>query len=397
MSEKLKIIAPDRQQHGEELVDLVCKTFGRYSEHLLFAREFMLNDPMYSFPASRIGILDGRIVTHFGVYDYQMCVGIARLRTAGIGSVGTHYDYRKRGLMEQTARDCIDGMREAGFDFSILFGIPDFYHRFGYSRAWSEREIGLSLVDLPEPATGLTEFVLERRPDLERLFNRYHADITGTAVRPTHDKWNPRQKQIAFSWKDGRGKVAGYVVVEDKGPRIDVIEAVGDSQKILAALSFAARKFVCDEIRFVYLPHHTPLAKTLRRGNAQEKIVHFKNANALARVIHLPRALSKMTGEFSRRLSDAGLHDYHGKLALTDGQDSVTLHIAGREVKTTVKREQTPHTLRADNMISQFVLGTDSPDEILEAGDMKVTGDARFLIPALFPNQHPMLHAQDRY
>src|SRR6185437_12144988 len=71
ISSNLHIIAPDPQKHGEEMMDLLAKSFGCYSDHFPVVQQDMRNDPFYSYPASRIGILDGKIVTHFGVYEYQ--------------------------------------------------------------------------------------------------------------------------------------------------------------------------------------------------------------------------------------------------------------------------------------------------------------------------------------
>ena len=84
MAEKFQIVPPDRQKHGEQIFDLVCKTFGNYAEGKPHVGEWILDDPFYSLAATRIGIIGEQVVTHFGVYDYPMCVGTARLRTGGM-------------------------------------------------------------------------------------------------------------------------------------------------------------------------------------------------------------------------------------------------------------------------------------------------------------------------
>jgi len=38
--------------------------------------------------------------------------------------------------MAKTVAATIEAMSQVGYDMTVLFGIPDFYHRFGYVRAW---------------------------------------------------------------------------------------------------------------------------------------------------------------------------------------------------------------------------------------------------------------------
>jgi predicted acetyltransferase len=399
MLKGFRIIPVDPLEHGPELTDFLCKVFGNYAERIAITPKWMLEDSFYSPIASRIGIMDGKIVTHYGVFDYQMRVGAARLRTAGIGSVATHWEYRKRGLMDLTIRNCIAGMRQMGFDFSILFGIQNFYEKFGYTRAWSDRELTVTLADLPEPmpAGRIKEFSFERDGEFERLFNRYSAGLTGSAVRPTYHSWNLRKKRVGFRWNDSSRRTTGYVAVEDKGPRVDILEAIGEPEAVLAAIAFIARRFSVDEVRFVCLHHEAPLAKRLRRANCVERVTHMRNGGALARVILLGQALGKMAGELSRRVVAAGLGDYQGTLTIQSGGERVALSIERGNVRVSDQQVQTRHSLRAGDEISQLILGTDDPSEVVEAAKMRLTGDAKFLVPALFPSQYPTLAALDHY
>ncbi len=54
---------------------------------------------------SRIGCLDGEVVSVFGVYDISMRIGIARMRAAGFNLDATHPDHQGRAqeLMKKTA------------------------------------------------------------------------------------------------------------------------------------------------------------------------------------------------------------------------------------------------------------------------------------------------------
>jgi predicted acetyltransferase len=133
---RLELFAPDPRLHGEELIDLIAKSFGSYFRMRDNCRKGYVLDSHYDWQASRIGLIDGRIVTHYGVWGYDMRIGAACVRVGGIGGVATHAGFRKRGLMAKTVAATIEAMSQVGYDMTVLFGIPDLYHRFGYVRAW---------------------------------------------------------------------------------------------------------------------------------------------------------------------------------------------------------------------------------------------------------------------
>jgi GNAT superfamily N-acetyltransferase len=133
-SSEFQVIPPDRLRHLDEMSDLMAKVFSDvgYFEFRNQCRRWYVNHSHYDWRVSRIGILDGRIITHYGVWGYDMRIGSAVVRAGGIGGVATHGDFRRRGFMARTVRASLDAMRGNGYDITILFGINDFYHGFGY-------------------------------------------------------------------------------------------------------------------------------------------------------------------------------------------------------------------------------------------------------------------------
>jgi predicted acetyltransferase len=63
---------------------------------------------------SRIALMGGQLMAYWGVYDLQMRIGAARVRTAGINLPMTHPEYRRRGLMPQAFAHSLAAMREHG-------------------------------------------------------------------------------------------------------------------------------------------------------------------------------------------------------------------------------------------------------------------------------------------
>ena len=128
----MDIISPRRADHLGTLSDVFARTFSDYWTQVEYASRGYFAESPYDWDASRVGVADGQVVTHFGVWGFDMRVGRCVVRLAGIGAVATLKTHRGGGLMARTAGDCVRGMDAAGYDMSLLFGIPNFYHRFGY-------------------------------------------------------------------------------------------------------------------------------------------------------------------------------------------------------------------------------------------------------------------------
>lgn len=413
----LTVIAPNPQIHKDELYDLVCRTFENYNSFMTLVRGGYIEDSHYDWSATRIGLCkdapgsgSGKIVTHFGVWDHQIRIGSALVRVGGSGAVATHSAYRHRGYMEQTAQATIEAMRELGYDFSILFGISNFYHRFGYTRAWSDATYFLPLTELPEPADKKTRklvlhtFPEPMRPDLNKLFNAHNAGHTGTAVRPTFHHANSRGDRKGYQWNrpGTKSMAAGYIVVMVQSPRLRVIETVGSTPDICQAIRQVARELNCPELSFDHLPYDSDLARQLRRGNCRQEIGYAKNGSALIRTINLPQALTKLSRELARRLAHSPLAGWRGQLLLADGRESALLNISPGRIEVTPgttkkSARSTRHAIRGGDAIAQLLLGTTDPRETAANYNFQITGDARQLLPVLFPDQHPTLQEIDKY
>lgn len=408
MTAELEIVAPDRNRHAEEIIDLCAKVFSSqgYYDMAACCRESYLLNSHYDWQASRIGMMDGRIVTHWGVWDYQMRLGQGFLRVGGIGLVATHGQYRKRGLMAQTIPPALEAMAQAGYDMSLLFGIPDFYHRFGYLRAWSDTHYLLSLGQLPSepPAFGVEASPARHTDEMGRLYNRYAAGFAGTAVRPTYPvRGNLIGNWQIHSWRTPAGKLAGYVVTQspERGTqhRMLVAEAVGRPQDVLAVAAAAARKAGLTEVKFVTLNHEGDLARTLRDGNCRAETFYHRNAGALARIMNLHSTCAKLLPGLSARLADSTMAGWEGHLAVRYGDQAVGLDIARGDIS--IAKASRPgrgaHVLDAGDRLIQLLMGTDQPDEVLCNPAVRCRGDAAALARILFPARHPLLSRWDGF
>ena len=76
---------------------------------------------------------DEEMVSQLGLREYQMRFGSAQLKMGGIDGVGTPEEHRNKGYSRRVMEHTIEYMNENEYDVSMLFGIPNFYYKFGYA------------------------------------------------------------------------------------------------------------------------------------------------------------------------------------------------------------------------------------------------------------------------
>jgi len=411
-SDHLVVVAPDPRKHRDELMDMLSKVFsgGGYFRMLDNCLKGYIVGSRYDWSTSRIGILDGRIVTHWGVWDYQMRIGSARVRTAGSGMVATHGRYQRRGLMDRTIRQAIPAMDEAGYDVSVLFGIRDFYHRFGYVRAWPERAWVVKVNDLPRERPSIRPNRLPKggmMRQVEDLYNHTYALATGTAVRPTFLRRNDR-KDKGWCWCDRTGRITGYAIVQGWADKPEVLESAGDAEQLLRVLGMLCRRERVEEIRFVDLPWESPLRRRLSAGTARLETQYVRSGKAMIRNINLQRTITKLASELTRRLGRSGLADWTGKLTIADHGQKAGLEIVRGKVHAADKVGWQGKNDPGDSKVrrawihggwevASLLIGADNPYNIASICRTILGGDARDLLGVLFPDQHPGLCHWDRF
>ncbi len=398
--DQVQIAAPDPRRHREALIDLVAKTFpggGGYWQARDRYRRKCSRRSNYDWVATRAALVDGRPVTHFGVWDYRMRIGSVEVRTGGIGNVATDGDYRKRGLMARTAEASLAALRELGYDMSILWAIPDFYHRFGYVRSWPDTTWTVRLGDLPRERARVKRrrITVPVGAEFDALYNRTHAGLTGTAVRPTY-RCNHWDDVAGLRWDDRRGRLAGYVIFGQDRWRLRCPEGCGDPDEVLRVLAAEARRRRCTEVQFTDLHQRTGLARRIRRGPWRAESHQVSRGGPMVCIVSLAGTLARMAGELERRLAESAAGTWRGKLLLSSGRERATLAIDRGKVRVGPP-EKTKHAIRGGDALAQLLIGTDEPDEVIAVAGMRISGEGRRLARALFPAQQPRLSSWDRF
>ncbi len=344
------------------------------------------------------------------VWGLKLCmrVGSVRVRIGGITNVETPEKHRLKGYSSRAMWAAIEMMEDNGYDMSVLFGIPDFYHRFGYAAVFPESWLYVKTQDLLRAEARYAARLMRRKndlPELLQLYNHNHAERTGTLVRPKTWRCRRPWPLDVIVALDARKRVVGYLKYlkederfkDDRPDGVD-IEAWDDSVfgTLAAALGRRARRRDVSEVRFWLPPDHSFGAFCAGLGCRWE-IYHTPKSKAMGRIICLERLMKKLTPELGRRL-EAAESSWKGELSLVTDIGVVGLEVDGRGVQLRSPQRRNASVIEIPQMaLTQLVMGYRSVDDV--SRDPGVTIPAR-LVPvmeALFPKGQPYMAHPDRF
>ncbi|HET6312623.1 MAG TPA: GNAT family N-acetyltransferase [Chloroflexia bacterium] len=394
--EPVSIVAPGKRKHAEQIFELVATQWR--DDLKRHAREGRINRSHYDWKTSRVGIANGRVVAHFGVYNLTMRVGTARVATAGVNLVVTDPDFRQRGLMPSTIRASLDAMRKNGYELSLVCNaIANYYTRFGYVSAWPEHDVTVRARDLPHdgPDFRLHRFAPRHRPELSQLYNTENATLTGTVVRPTFLRTKEPGDLYGYTWGVGEA-VRGYLMydVVSNGRAVWHYDSAGDAGERLRVMGQIERRAGCEEVRFISLHPNSGMARAIRTLNSTADETYRPTGGWLVRVINLRTLFEKLAGELSRRLACSHLAGWRGNLLIASQHEQVLLSIDRSRVEM-LPPEDAEHEIRGGEAIARLVIGSAEPDELVKAHNMQLSGDGMALATVLFPAQRPQMGNAD--
>ena len=79
--------------------------------------------------------LDGKSVSRLWLSAHTLHIGEALVRMDGVGGVGTDEAYRSKGYSRRVLEASVEHMIKGDAALSMLYGIRDFYTKFGYATA----------------------------------------------------------------------------------------------------------------------------------------------------------------------------------------------------------------------------------------------------------------------
>lgn len=403
----IRIGFPLDEQELTETIEMTARSF-RGSASKEAVAEFRGNRkrPGFRPRLQRILKLNGRIVAGALIVDKKMRLGQSVLRCGGIADVATDPDWRHRGLGRRMMDHSIEFMTRQRYDVSLLFGIEDYYHKFGYRPAGCESHLTLALSDAGHAGAGpLKASAIKRSdlPEVARLRASTDRNVPVTFDRPLaywQHLWprirtarvirDPRGKLLA-AWQ-GHVAEGVYEVREVVAePRVEVMSAV------IAHCSHFAQRDGADRIRF-HISHDHPFASCCLEWGAELCARYPRNSGCMVRFLNLRSAFTKLLPEFSARLCRASAAHHQRTLTFDTDLGENGLIVSASGVSFSDRPQPGALQVRLDQgRLAQLVCGYRGVDDLRQLPDVRIDAEAVPLLRVLFPTGCPYIWPGDRF
>ncbi len=155
-------------------------------------------------------LLDGLQVSRVVIIPMLIRIGAAVVRMDGIGGVDTVEGYRYRGYSRRVMETVVQQLTAGDAALSMLFGIQDYYQKFGYDTTGPEYTVilphsteGEATPSLP-PGWLFRSLRVEDMPGLMSLYHRNTRRATGALVRHVAEDVATETEQLAGAGSDAR-------------------------------------------------------------------------------------------------------------------------------------------------------------------------------------------------
>lgn len=341
--------------------------------------------------------VDSRVASFLDINPRLTYVGRSLLKVAGIGGVCTDPAFRDKGLSRSLFKDTVRFLEDEGYDLSILYGIPDYYHKYGFEVVMPrDHAVSVARVELPNDKMKLTPSAIGKADlaALCRLYNRQARYRDGNCRRSRLRKpgrglklTDSKDRLVAYaSWRNEVGTLAVHEAVAASG---------GAARELLLALRRLAWREGLEHLK-VLLPFGYPLTDAMRGLNCTYTRINTRGKGCMGRVLNMDSLVRKMRPEWARL---AGRSEFSTKafeyrlevgdrvLKLSSGQTGLDAVSAGNGADGRATPER----------FVQMLLGYRSVAELAEDKDVSCGKRDLRLLEVLFPERDCLILGPDRF
>lgn len=399
---------------GEDLRlanDLMAKVhYADYFEALAWLESCGSGFPNYLREHTRIAMRQGQLAGALRLTTDTVRIGEARLKMGGLGWITTAPSHRHHGVARNLIEDALRYMKKNGYHVSMLFGIPNFYHRFGFATALADYAIVVSCAE----AVGASHAGFKVRPakpgDIAAIQKIHSANdvetacsVLRTAARITNqwDRWSKGLRVITTE----QGKVVAYLHARKEHDDFIVAEigiAEGTSgavervcRAVLAVAAERAFEESTGRIHFQAPPAH-PFARFLTRFvSTHEKHLTHDRGGMMA-FADVGETLESMIPEWENLLASSALRDRRTEVTLVLGNASFRVRANCGAVDVSNAPGKNRIGLNTADLL-HLVSGYRHPEDTLDARRRILTPEARMLVREIFPKRDVYVWLFDRF
>jgi predicted acetyltransferase len=345
---------------------------------------------------------EGVNVCRLGEYNFNIRVGNCVLKAAGIAGLHTYEEYRNRGYASILMKEATKKFKEDGYDISILNGIPNFYHKFGYATVIPKYNLLLSAKKASEANSYYNIKAVDNSKAVDKdiilsMYNDNQTAYSGSTVRDKDWKGFVDKKyasffpEIIFVFKEGN--IKGYCVYDKTDESTNVYEIWAEDWKgystFLRYLGDRVLKKGKDTINLLIPPNH-PFT-LFSRGYTNSMNIDFPyNQGFMAKIINISSLFEKFLPEIRDRVIKYNYEEEEEICFVTD-IGKITLQIRSQDVKMieNPKSHCEYIDIGQDNLIG-LIMGYVSVEGLFSQAKLEEKTENTFrLLRCLFPTGYP--------
>jgi len=356
------------------------------------------------------------------VIPLTLRIGEATVRMDGIGGVATDEQHRRCGYSRRVLESAVAHIREGDAPLSTLYGIQDFYPKFGYSTVGSEPILRLLNVDEERNLAPGCQSRPGRPADLPRIGTLYSdgtRDAVGAVIR---DRDSAAWTQMVASLAEGRDDV---LVVTDEADEViayawrapacwwmqawerhdpaplKIAEAFAMTPRAADSLLAACRAWAAPRehatIEFAIPPAgHLGMAAMLQNTVTSRR--HARDAEFMGRSTGVLDLMTALAPELTCRWRSART-TWRGTLEIRTEDDTVSLMVGEDEVTVSSASAVggTEHLAIeiSCGTVARLALGAFDPEPLLARAG--TSPDVSNVLAVLFPRRDGYIYPPDRF
>jgi predicted N-acetyltransferase YhbS len=352
---------------------------------------------------TRIALWRGELAGSLRMNTETIRLGEARLKMGGFGWVTTAPRHRHKGICRALINDTLEYMRQNNYHVSMLFGIPDFYHRFAFTTTLAD--YGIS-VDLSE-TLAVTPVSLRVRdakpgdiPAIQKIHNANDTDVACSLLRGSAhltNRWE-RGKGIRVL-TNSQGRVMAYFFANRESDHLRVTEVgIGEGVncgEILGACARLAGAEALAKIKFLVPPPHM-FARYLLRYRSMHEMQVFRDCGGMMTFVNIPETLESMIPEWECLLARSSLRDKRVEVTLVIGRTYLRIRANRGAIDIAQSMGTNKLGVSLDDLI-HLVTGYSYLQDILLPRRRLLTEEARAFLGVIFPKRCPYVWPFDRF
>lgn len=358
--------------------------------------------PGYRREHTRIAIRRHEVLGALRLTTDTIRVGEARLKMGGLGWVATAAHYQRRGVCRQLIEDTMRYMRENGYHVSMLFGIVDFYHRFGYVTTLADYTVRMDTMEALSFDNPFREH--PAKPGDVAAIQKIHNANDGTSVCSLirsaghiRNKWSRWSEWRVL--KDERGKLVAYYLARPDGDSLQVCEVGADYPGVSAAIVSAAGH-VAEHEGLAQVRFHVPPSNAFGRFLSQFRSVHEmrvdRDSGGMMAFVNIAETLESMVPEWESLIGHSAVRDLRTECTLLVNGSSYRIRSNHGAVDIAPGIGASKVSLSQGDLM-HLVTGYRYAEDLLDERRSLISAEARALFTTIFPKRAPYVWMFDRF